>query len=151
MVRAFPDGPPIVAAGGISTGSQVAALLTLGASGVVVGTRFLATPESRYSQAQKDALLTARSTSTVRTMAFDRIRGTLGWPAGVDGRGLTNKVVDNLNSGMPLDEAKREFEKAKGTKDGLIVWSGTGVGLVNEIQPTKVRATFTDDHRSYSH
>lgn len=74
ILRAFPHGPPILAAGGIANGAHVAALLTLGASGVVMGTRFLLTPESLYSPAQKAALLAAHCTTTVPSTAFDHVR-----------------------------------------------------------------------------
>ena len=86
------NGPPLLAAGGLATGSQVASLLTLGASGVVLGTRFLLSPESLYTDLQREALLAADSSLSVRTMAFDHARNTLGWPKGVDGRGLRNGI-----------------------------------------------------------
>lgn len=81
---------PVVAAGGVATGAQIASLLTLGASAVALGTRFLLSPESLYSDVQRRALVSADSYSSVRTMAFDHIRDTLGWPEGVDGRALRN-------------------------------------------------------------
>lgn len=87
------NGPPLLAAGGLATGSQIASLLTLGASGVVLGTRFLLSPESFYSDVQRHALVEANSSQSVRTMAFDYARNTLGWPKGVDGRGLRNGTV----------------------------------------------------------
>lgn len=91
--KGVPNGsnpPPLLAAGGIATGSQIASLLTLGASGVVLGTRFLLCPESFYTQSQRQALIEAESSKSVRTMAFDEARNTLGWPEDVDGRGLRN-------------------------------------------------------------
>ncbi|KAF7339163.1 Nitronate monooxygenase [Mycena venus] len=51
--------PLVVAAGGISTGARIASLLTMGVDGVVLGTRFLFTPECTYTAAKKDALLCA--------------------------------------------------------------------------------------------
>ena len=81
----------VLAAGGLATGAQVAAVLALGASGAAIGTRFLLTPESFYTDAQKRALVNADSRSTVRTMAFDVVRNTVGWPDDVDGRGLRNR------------------------------------------------------------
>jgi len=128
----------VLAAGGLATGAHVAALLTLGASGVALGTRFLLTPESRYSPAQKAALLTAHATSTVRTTAFDVARGTLGWPAGVNGRALHNQTVKNVEDGMRVADVKRQFEKAtrEGDADGMLVFAGTGVGLVDKVKPT---------------
>lgn len=83
---------PIVAAGGVATGAQIASLLTLGASGVALGTRFLLSPESLYSDIQRHALISADSPSSVRTMAFDHVRDTLGWPKGIDGRALRNGI-----------------------------------------------------------
>ena len=83
-------GPPLLAAGGLANGAHVAALLALGASGAVLGTRFLLSPESLYTPVQRRALLAADSTQSVRTMAFDYARNTLGWPAGIDGRALKN-------------------------------------------------------------
>jgi nitronate monooxygenase len=84
------NAPPIVAAGGVATGPQIASLLTLGASGVALGTRFLLSPESLYSDIQCHALVSADSSLSVRTLAFDHVRDTLGWPKGVDGRALRN-------------------------------------------------------------
>jgi len=84
------DGPAVIGAGGLATGGHVAELLGLGAAGAVLGTRFLLTPESLYSDAHKQALVAAVSSSSVRSMAFDQVRGTLGWPSGVNGRGLHN-------------------------------------------------------------
>lgn len=84
------NAPPIVAAGGLATGAQIASLLTLGASGVALGTRFLLSPESLYSDIQRHALISADSSLSVRTLAFDHVRDTLGWPEGIDGRALRN-------------------------------------------------------------
>lgn len=84
------NGPAVIGAGGLATGRHVAELLGLGAAGAVLGTRFLLTPESLYSDAHKQALVAAGSSSSVRSMAFDQARGTLGWPSGVNGRGLHN-------------------------------------------------------------
>lgn len=142
---------PVVAAGGITTGAHVAALLALGASGVALGTRFLLTPESLYSLKQKEALQHAHAASTVRTTAFDQVRGTLGWPSGIDGRGLRNQIVKNLESGMALSEARQLYEQAvkEDKPDGTIVWSGTGIGLVNEIKPAAVSDPFGGSVRIY--
>lgn len=50
---------PVLAAGGISTGSQMAAALAVGACGVVVGTRLIATPEARVSNEYREAVIAA--------------------------------------------------------------------------------------------
>src|SRR5438034_374018 len=48
---------PVIAAGGIATGEGLAAALALGAEGVLVGTRFLATPEAPIAEGLKQAVL----------------------------------------------------------------------------------------------
>ncbi|EPQ56409.1 2-nitropropane dioxygenase [Gloeophyllum trabeum ATCC 11539] len=130
------EGPPIVAAGGLANGAHVAACLTLGASGVAMGTRFLLTPESLYTDAQKKALISAGSNSTVRTLAFDRARGTLGWPTGIDGRALMNQTVKDLEAGVPIEEVQKLFQRSiqDGDPDRMLVWAGTGVALMNQIK-----------------
>lgn len=50
---------PLIAAGGIATGAQMAACFALGADGVQVGSRFIATPESSAHQAFKERILQA--------------------------------------------------------------------------------------------
>ncbi|KAI0629210.1 2-nitropropane dioxygenase [Trametes polyzona] len=136
---------PVLAAGGIANGSQVAAYLTAGASGAVLGTRFLLTPESTYSSAQKSVLLAAKSHQTVRSLAFDDARGTNNWPQGIDGRGIRNRIVEDVNSGVDLKVVQERFRDAAkaGDPDYLLVWSGQGVSLMNEIKPAKVRGRKT--------
>ncbi|KAH7890683.1 2-nitropropane dioxygenase [Phlebopus sp. FC_14] len=131
-----PDGPLLLAAGGLMTGGQVASVLTLGADGAVLGTRFLMAPESQYSGAQKKALVAAQNGATVRTMAFDRARGTLDWPPGIDGRGLYNSTVKDLDDGVDIETVRAKFNDGvrTGDPDRMLVWAGTGVGLVSEIK-----------------
>src|SRR5205823_10085037 len=57
IVDAVGDRVPVVAAGGIFDGRGLAAALALGADGVWVGTRFIATPEARAVPGYKDTLL----------------------------------------------------------------------------------------------
>ncbi|KAJ8522730.1 hypothetical protein ONZ45_g696 [Pleurotus djamor] len=132
-------GIPLLAAGGLATGAHIASVLTLGASGAVLGTRFLLTPESLYTPSQRQALLDAKTSSTVRTLAFDVARGTLGWPAGVDGRGLRNLTVEDFENGRPADEIKSLFKQAQqeGNRERMLVWAGTGVGDMDSIKPAK--------------
>lgn len=142
VLAALPEdgAPPVLAAGGMATGSQVAAYLSLGAAGAVLGTRFLLTPESPYTDAQKAALLAAKSGSTVRTLALDYARGTYGWPKGIDGRGIRNKLVDEIEAGVPHEAVQEKCKKGTEVNDAdyMVVWSGQGVSLMNEIKPVKV-------------
>lgn len=131
--------PALLGAGGIMTGSQLAATLAQGADGVVLGTRFLFTPEAQYSDAQKKLLQEAGTASTKRTIAFDEARGTLGWPQGVDGRGIINDTVTDFDSGKggSMKERQKRYKEAEnqGDKSRIVTWAGTGVGLTSEIKP----------------
>lgn len=133
------NSPPILAAGGLVNGGHLAALLTLGASGAVFGTRFLLSPESLYTDAQRRALLAASSSSSIRTMAFDHARGTTGWPPGIDGRALRNSTVEDFEKGVDIETLRSRYVEGvrKGDTDRIVVWAGAGVGLMNKIQPAK--------------
>src|ERR1700758_3373981 len=61
---------PVLAAGGIADGRQIAAALTVGAQGVVIGTRFIATPEAQAAQGYREAIVRAHEDSTLRTRAY---------------------------------------------------------------------------------
>jgi nitronate monooxygenase len=66
---------PVVSAGGIADGRGLVAALALGAEAVVLGTRFLATPEARAHPIYKEKVLAATEEDTVRTTLFGH-----GWP-----------------------------------------------------------------------
>lgn len=66
---------PVAAAGGIADARGVVAALVLGAGGVVIGTRFLATPEAAAHPLYKTKLLAATEAETVRTLLYGG-----GWP-----------------------------------------------------------------------
>jgi enoyl-[acyl-carrier protein] reductase II len=70
VVDAVGDRVPVVAAGGIFDGRGLAAALCLGAAGVWVGTRFIATPEARAVEGYKERLVASGEDSTVVTRAF---------------------------------------------------------------------------------
>ena len=70
VVDAVGDQVPVVAAGGIVDGRGLAAALALGADGVWVGTRFIATPEARAVSGYKDTLLNTGEDGTTVTRAY---------------------------------------------------------------------------------
>ncbi|HEX6311931.1 MAG TPA: nitronate monooxygenase, partial [Acidimicrobiia bacterium] len=70
IVDAVGDRVPVVAAGGIFDGRGLAAALALGADGVWVGTRFIATPEARAAPGYKDALVATAEDGTAVSRAF---------------------------------------------------------------------------------
>lgn len=141
VLTAIPNGPLIVAAGGIATGAQIASLLTMGADGVVLGTRFLFTHECGWSPAKKGVIVSADLSATTRNMAFDEVNKSMGWPEGCDGRAVANKIIDDQKEGLSLEERLKRFDEsaAKGETDRLVVWAGIGVGLTKEIKNAAVR------------
>src|SRR4051794_21822699 len=70
MVDAVGDRVPVVAAGGLFDGRGLAASLALGADGVWIGTRFIATPEARSTPGYKDALLRIGEDGTVISRGY---------------------------------------------------------------------------------
>ena len=70
IVDALDGAIPVVAAGGIFDGRGLAAALALGADGVWVGTRFIATPEARAVVGFKEGILLSREDGTVISRAF---------------------------------------------------------------------------------
>lgn len=68
----FPD-KPVIAAGGIATGEAIISMLALGAAGVSVGTRFIASPESPVSDEYKNTVVSSGMDDIVLT---ERISGT---------------------------------------------------------------------------
>jgi enoyl-[acyl-carrier protein] reductase II len=70
VVDAVGERVPVVAAGGIVDGRGLAAALALGADGVWIGTRFIATPEARGVPGYKETLLRSHEDDTVVTKAY---------------------------------------------------------------------------------
>jgi enoyl-[acyl-carrier protein] reductase II len=70
VVDAVGDKVPVVAAGGLFDGRGLAASLALGADGVWIGTRFIATPEARAVQGYKEQLIGLAEDGTVISRAF---------------------------------------------------------------------------------
>jgi enoyl-[acyl-carrier protein] reductase II len=70
IVDAVGDRIPVVAAGGLFDGRGLAAALALGADGVWMGTRFIATPEARSVTGYKEALVGTAEDGTTISRAF---------------------------------------------------------------------------------
>ena len=70
VVDAVGDRVPVVAAGGLYDGRGLAAALALGADGVWMGTRFIATPEAHVVTGYREAILAGRDDDTVVTRAY---------------------------------------------------------------------------------
>lgn len=130
------EQPLLLGAGGMHSGSSLVSTLALGADGAVFGTRFLLTPEASYSDEQKKMLMDASEGQTKRSMAFDEARGTMGWPKGVDGRGVINDTVKDFENDVGDSQSRRskyqEAEKS-GDTQRIVTWAGSGVGNLSKI------------------
>jgi nitronate monooxygenase len=132
---------PVVAAGGIADGRGLAAMMMLGAGGVLLGTRFYASIECDGAEEAKRRICAAVSGSTVRSIVFDLSRNNV-WPAPFTGRCLVNdhsrrwfgrevELMQNVAS-VAADYAAA---KAAGDFDIAAVIAGEGVGLIHDIPP----------------
>jgi nitronate monooxygenase len=132
---------PILAAGGLMDGHDVAAALAAGASATLHGTAFLATPESGASEAYKKAILAAEADDTVVTRAFS------GRPA----RGLRNtfvRAVEASEAEIPpyplqnvLTRPMRQAAAARGDAGRLSLWAGRGVARTREAPAAEIVET----------
>ncbi|KJC36060.1 dioxygenase [Bradyrhizobium sp. LTSP885] len=130
---------PVVAAGGIADGRGLAAMLMLGASGVLMGTRFYASIEADGAEQAKQLICAAKSGETARGVVFDWSRKLM-WPAPFTARTLVN---DHLRrwSGREIelmqraDEVAVEYAEAKaaGNFDIAAVFAGESAGLIHDI------------------
>jgi len=132
---------PVVAAGGIADGRGLAAMLMLGASGVLMGTRFYASREADGAEEAKRRICAARSGSTVRGILFDLSRNNV-WPAPFTGRCLINDharrwIGRELEMLQNVNEVAAEYAAAKaaGNFDIAAVIAGEAVGLIHDIAP----------------
>jgi enoyl-[acyl-carrier protein] reductase II len=130
---------PVIAAGGIADGRGVVAALALGAQGVIMGTRFIATPEAQAAPEYREAILRSGESDTIRTRcytgkparairnpyneAWERRRDEiLPFPAQV-AYSIQEGVMDYMGVGRGADP-ERTFMPA-----------GQGMGLIREIKP----------------
>ncbi|KAJ9659127.1 hypothetical protein H2198_003269 [Neophaeococcomyces mojaviensis] len=138
--------PHLLASGGIVNAEGAAAALCLGAEGVIMGTRFLASPETIVPHPEyRERVLAAKdgAQSTIRAKVFDELKGPNIWPAAYDGRALVSKNWRDMHEGgVPIETIRESVAKAAKDADGgygigsdrAVVWCGTGVGLVNEMK-----------------
>lgn len=131
----------VVAAGGIADGRGLAAALTLGAEGVLVGTRFYASAESLAHELAKARVVAASGDATLRTTIFDIVRG-LDWPKPYTGRALSNAFCIRWH-GREIELAGAitgEMKRYKAAVDAgdfgtAVVFAGEGVDLIADMPP----------------
>ncbi|MFE7619469.1 nitronate monooxygenase [Streptomyces sp. NPDC057496] len=122
---------PIVAAGGLMRGSQIAAVLAAGAEAAQFGTAFLICPESGASPLHKRALTNPLFVRTALTRAFS------GRPA----RGLVNRFMREHGPYAPaaypqvhyLTAGLRKAAARAGDAQGMALWAGQGHRMAREL------------------
>lgn len=128
---------PMVASGGIGNGAQMAACLALGAEGVNMGTRFVATQEAPVHENMKQAMVEADERQT--TLMFRTLRNT----ARVFKNSIADEVVEiearpgdtDFKDLQPLVAGVRGRERCieEGDIDDGIWTAGQVMGLINDI------------------
>jgi NAD(P)H-dependent flavin oxidoreductase YrpB (nitropropane dioxygenase family) len=143
---------PVVAAGGLADGRDIAAVINAGASGVMLGTRFVAANESRAHPQYKQALVEASASDTVLTGCFDG-----GWPSALH-RVLRGSTFDawemqgcplparrpgegDIVARMPNGAEVKRYDDTPPTEDmqgdvmACCLYAGTGVERIRAVQP----------------
>ena len=141
VVDAIGKDTLVVAAGGIADGRGLAAALMLGASGVLMGTRFYAVEEAAGADAAKERICGATGDDTARSIVFDISRRNL-WPAPFTGRCLRNAHLEQwygreIELLRQSDRESPRYAQARenGDYDIAAVIAGESAGLIREISP----------------
>jgi nitronate monooxygenase len=134
---------PLFAAGGIADGRQVAAVMCLGASGAVMGTRFIASNEARVPRGYKDEVVCASdgASSTTRTLLYNHLGGQYGWPEPYMPRMIINQSFVDHQEGKAFADLKKLFDEANkrgdegyGLEGRRATYAGAAIGLIHEIK-----------------
>ena len=131
----------VLAAGGIADGRGLAAALALGADGVLMGTRFLASAEALFHANLQDAVVRNDGDSTIRTTIPDKARG-LDWPDEFTLRCWDNAYVRSWKGreaelGQAAESERQKYYDAlaRGDVENTGVLFGEAAGLVHSVQP----------------
>ncbi len=131
---------PVMAAGGIADGRGFAAALALGAEGILLGTRFLASKECGIDAKYKQAILDSDGHDTVLTEIPD-IAASQVWPGGMS-RVKRNKFVERwsarewlLRQNLPEAAASVSAARKNGDTDEAPLFYGQDAGLIKDLPP----------------
>ncbi len=135
---------PVLAAGGIVTGRQMAAAIALGADGAWTGSVWLTTEEAETAPYTKERMLAATSRDTVRSTSRTgkpsrqlRSAWTAAWD-GPDSPGALPMPLQSLLAEPALRRIDVLAEQGdRGARDLATYWVGQGVGLMNKVRPAR--------------
>lgn len=146
---------PVVASGGIATGTGLVAVLAAGAQGIQCGTAFLATEESFSHDCHKKRVVAASAADTVRTDVY-----VLNWPAHAAVRVIANSVTKSLGfalMGQDPDTLSREVIADEGGRpilqystdsplrittgdfEAMALFAGQSAGAITDVRPAAAR------------
>ena len=137
--------PPVVAAGGVADGRGLAAAVALGAEGVLVGTRFLATEEASIPPVWKAAICAASEADTVYTRVANLVSRPT-WAPVAPSRVLRTRAIETWigreEELAALAPAEREAlaarwaqARAEGRREESELIAGQDCGLIRELLP----------------
>lgn len=133
---------PIIGAGGVLSGEDVADIIRMGANGVQMGTRFAASEESNAAPALKEFYLKATAEDVTLIQS----------PVGLPGQAIRNPFVDKIMAGeLPIDSCEACLKKCKhnfciikaltraqqGDVENGLVFTGENIHKIKEILPVK--------------
>ncbi|HEX4740455.1 MAG TPA: nitronate monooxygenase family protein [Caulobacteraceae bacterium] len=134
---------PVLAAGGIMTGAQMAACMAMGAAGVWTGSVWLATPEAETSEIFREKMIEASSRDAVRTKVRTgkparqlRSSWTEAWERDPTSPGALPMPLMSLVSENALRSADRAAAAGNvKAREMVTYFVGQGVGLVDSVRP----------------
>ncbi len=144
---------PVLAAGGITTGTQMAAAMSMGAAGAWCGSVWLTTSEAETNPVVKEKMLTASSRDTVRSRSRTgkhsrQLRSP--WTDAWESESAPTPLpmpLQSLISEPPLSRIDKLSQgDHEGAKELATYWVGQGVGLMNEtLSSGQVVQQFKED------
>ena len=139
VARALP-GVPVLAAGGVADGAGLAAALMLGCDGVLLGTRFLATPEAPLPDRLKQVIVDSDGHGTLLTELPDVASGNV-WP-GAYARVERNRWIETwlgregeLRARQPEVAERLRRAREAGDVDAALLYTGQTAGLIDAVEP----------------
>jgi len=135
---------PVLAAGGIVTGAQMAAAIALGAQGVWCGSVWLTTHEAETDPAVQQKMLTASSSDTVRSRSLTgkparmlRSAWTDEWESGGAPAALQMPLQTMLTASAQQRITRSSARAGSGAEDLATYFVGQGVGLLDRVRPAR--------------
>ncbi len=135
---------PVLAAGGIGDARGIASALAVGAAGVRMGTRFVATPESGYHPRYIEAILAARSEDTVYTEKFSGmwphaphrvLRSCIDAADSFKGDMVGGMYIGSHWVDIPRFSVMAPLASATGAVEAMALYAGQSVGCIDSMRP----------------